>query len=289
MKIIRSIKKMQMISEKIRLSDKKIGFVPTMGYLHDGHLALVKESLKITDVTVVSIFVNPIQFGPKEDFNSYPQNLKKDMNMLKNLNHAYQQAGVDYIFIPKIKDIYPTGFSTYVSPEGRIVECLCGVSRPGHFKGCATVVTKLFNIVKPHIAFFGQKDFQQCVVIKKMIKDLNFDISIKIVKTVREKDGLAMSSRNTYLSQEERKSAIILYKSLKYAKNMIKSGKINLEIIINAMRKLIKKENNIKIDYISIVHPDTLKEVKEIRDSILIALAVKIGKTRLIDNMLIKC
>lgn len=289
MKIIRSIKKMQMISEKIRLSDKKIGFVPTMGYLHDGHLALVKESLKITDVTVVSIFVNPIQFGPKEDFNSYPQNLKKDMNMLKNLNHAYQQAGVDYIFIPKIKDIYPTGFSTYVSPEGRIVECLCGVSRPGHFKGCATVVTKLFNIVKPHIAFFGQKDFQQCVVIKKMIKDLNFDISIKIVKTVREKDGLAMSSRNTYLSQEERKSAIILYKSLKYAKNMIKSGKINLEIIINAMRKLIKKENNIKIDYISIVHPDTLKEVKEIRDSIFIALAVKIGKTRLIDNMLIKC
>lgn len=289
MKIIRSIKKMQMISEKIRLSDKKIGFVPTMGYLHDGHLALVKESLKITDVTVVSIFVNPIQFGPKEDFNSYPQNLKKDMNMLKNLNHAYQQAGVDYIFIPKIKDIYPTGFSTYVSPEGRIVECLCGVSRPWHFKGCATVVTKLFNIVKPHVAFFGQKDFQQCVVIKKMIKDLNFDISIKIVKTVREKDGLAMSSRNTYLSQEERKSAIILYKSLKYAKNMIKSGKINLEIIINAMRKLIKKENNIKIDYISIVHPDTLKEVKEIRDSILIALAVKIGKTRLIDNMLIKC
>lgn len=273
---------MQMISEKIRLSDKKIGFVPTMGYFHDGHLTLVKKSVKDTDITILSIFVNPIQFGPKEDFNSYPKNLKRDMNMLKKLN-------VDYVFTPEIKDMYPTGFSTYVSSEGRIVECLCGVSRPGYFKGCVTVVTKLFNIVKPHVAFFGQKDFQQYVVIKKMIKDLNFDISIKIVKTVREKDGLAMSSRNTYLSQEERESAIILYKSLKYAKNMIKSGKTNSEIIINAMRKLIEKENNIKIDYISIVHPDTLKEVKEIRNSILIALAVKICKTRLIDNMLIKC
>ena len=273
---------MQNISEGLRMKDKKIGFVPTMGYLHKGHLKLVKECRKRSDVVIVSIFVNPVQFGPKEDFNSYPRDLNRDIEMLKKLN-------VDYIFIPDVKEMYPKGYSVYVEPTGGIVNSLCGFSRPGHFRGVATVVAKLFNIVKPHISFFGKKDFQQSIVIKRIVKDLNFSIDIVIVKTVREKDGLAMSSRNKYLSDEERKSALVLYKSLNIARNMIKSGERKVSIIINSMKEMIKNEHSAKINYISIVNADTLEKLKEATGNVLIALAVKIGKTRLIDNLTIKC
>jgi len=280
MRLIRSIKKMYEFSKKAHLEGKTIGFVPTMGYLHQGHLSLIRKARKENDIVVVSIFVNPIQFGPKEDFKKYPRDLKRDMNLAK-------QVGTDVIFYPDAKDMYPEGFKTYVNVE-QLSEKLCGKFRPGHFKGVATVVTKLFNIVCPDIAYFGQKDAQQAIIIKRIVADLNIPVKIKVLPIVREKDGLAMSSRNTYLNEKERKDALVLYQALNLAKELIKSGITDTKTIIRKMRQLIEKKKNAKIDYIEIVQMENLKSLKVISDNCLIALAVWIGKTRLIDNIIIK-
>ena len=278
MKVITKIKKMQSLSEKLRLERKKIGFVPTMGYLHNGHLSLVKRIKPLCDTVVMSIFVNPTQFGPNEDFKDYPRNFKRDKKLA-------QQSGVDIIFYPTIKEMYKNDFLTSVKVK-KITEIMCGLSRPTHFEGVTTVVAKLFNIIKPHIAIFGQKDAQQSAVIKKMAKDLNFDIKIIISPIIREKDGLAISSRNTYLSKDERKDALVLYESLIYAKNLIRNDETSPKFIIKKMKELISRKKRVKLDYISITNPDTLENVKEIKGKVLIALAAYIGKTRLIDNII---
>lgn len=280
MKIIRSPHKMQQIAKKIHLQKKTIGFVPTMGYLHQGHLNLIKIARQKSDVVVVSIFVNPIQFGPKEDLLTYPRDFKRDKKLL-----AKEQ--VDYIFYPSVKAMYPKNYATFIELPS-LSNGLCGKSRPGHFKGVATVVAKLFNIVQPDLAVFGQKDAQQAIIIKQMTKDLNFPIKIIIAPTTREKDGLAMSSRNIYLSKAEREQATVLHHALKHAQKMIKDGEKNAHKIKALMEELIESMPDAKIDYIEIVNADNLQPTKEIKGKVLIALAVKFGKARLIDNALIK-
>jgi len=279
MKIIDNIQRMSTLIKMLKKEGRSIGFVPTMGYLHEGHLSLVKAAKKHTDVVVMSIFVNPKQFGHGEDFDKYPRDLKRDEELSRN-------AGVDIIFFPSVKDMYPEGFRTYVTVE-KLTDTLCGESRPGHFRGVATVVAKLFNIVKPDIAYFGQKDAQQAIVIKKMVKDLNMGIEIKVMPTIREKDGLAMSSRNAYLSEVERNDAAILYQSLKAAESLIAGGEKIPKNVIRAMERLIKEKPSAKIEYISIVDAEDLQDASLISGEVLVALAVFIGKTRLIDNVVI--
>jgi pantoate--beta-alanine ligase len=264
---------------KIKRQQKTIGFVPTMGFLHDGHISLIKRARLVSDVVVVSIFVNPAQFGPKEDFSAYPRDIKRDTLLCA-------EADVDMLFMPSVSEMYPEGHLTYINIE-KITDVMCGASRPGHFKGVATIVAKLFNIVKPDKAFFGLKDYQQTVVIKRMAADLNMDIDIEVLPTIREPDGLAMSSRNFYLNEEERKAAACLYRSLMKAEEMIKSGEKEGLKIIDAMKKIINVEKLGKIDYITIADAETLEEVKTIDRKVVIALAVWIGKTRLIDNIVI--
>lgn len=280
MRIIRRPAEMQAVSRKYRNKAKSIGFVPTMGALHEGHLSLIRHARKENDITVVSIFVNPAQFGPKEDFKRYPRPINKDIFLCK-------KEGVDIIFHPDVKMMYPGDFKTYVTVEG-LSGVLCGKSRPGHFRGMATVVIKLFNIVSPDAAYFGQKDAQQTVIIKKMACDLNIPIKIKVIPTLRQKDGLALSSRNLYLSKGERADAFVLYDSLNSAKELIDSGIRDTDKIIKNMRRLICEKNTAKIDYLSIVDLDTLEPVKKITGNTLIALAVWIGKTRLIDNIIVR-
>ncbi len=255
-----------------------LGFVPTMGYLHQGHLSLVSHSKKENDTTAVSIFVNPTQFGPREDLARYPQDLPRDLALL-------EKEGTDLVFAPETEEIYPPGFSTWVEVEG-VTERLEGASRPGHFRGVATVVAKLFNLLEPHRAYFGQKDAQQLAVIKKMVRDLNMDLEIVPVPTVREQDGLAMSSRNIFLNPRERQAAPVLYRSLCLAQGMYKSGERNAGKIREAMMKLIQKEPLAQIDHVSIAHPETLEELEELAGPALVSLAVRIGPTRLIDNIL---
>lgn len=279
MKIITDIDKMRTYSKIMRKDGKLIGFVPTMGYFHEGHLSLIRAARKQADIVIVSIFVNPLQFGPDEDFERYPRDRKRDEEMAKS-------EGVDILFCPRTEDMYPDEYSTYVEVE-RLTENLCGGSRPGHFRGVCTVVLKLFEITKPDIVYFGQKDAQQAFVIKRMIEDLNLDIVMKIMPIVRESDGLAMSSRNVYLSESERKDATILYKSIKLAEELAKV-EMRTHIIIKKMRELIQSVPSVKIDYISIVDTKTLQDVKEIKGEVLIAVAIFIGKTRLIDNAIIK-
>ncbi len=259
---------------------KLIGFVPTMGALHEGHLSLVRRARRECGFVVVSIFVNPTQFGPAEDFRSYPRTFKQDCQLLK-------KEGVDLVFHPDVKTMYPVGFSTYVE-EISLSRYLCGRSRPIHFKGVCTVVAKLFNIVEPDIAYFGQKDYQQAQIIKRMVRDLNFPVRIKVMPIVRERDGLALSSRNKYLEGEQRSEATVLYKSLIKGKQMINQGIRDASIVRREMVRVIKKSSpSSRIDYVSIVDPDTLEEVKKIKGKVLIALAVYVGRARLIDNMLV--
>jgi len=279
MRIIRSIKVMQDYSGAEKNKGKKIGFVPTMGALHQGHLSLIRQARKENDLVVVSIFVNPTQFGPKEDFKKYPRNLQKDALLCK-------KNGVDIIFSPSSKQMYPSGYKTYVNVQD--LSCgLCARSRPGHFQGVTTVVTKLFNIVSPTNAYFGHKDAQQAAIINRMALDLNLPVKVRVSPTIREKDGLAFSSRNLYLSQQERKEAVVLSESLKLARELIKAGEKKSAVIVAAMRKLITAGRSAKIDYICIVDAKTLKPVPAIPGKCLIALAVWIGKTRLIDNLVV--
>lgn len=279
MEVVKNIQEMKKISNNLIQNKKSIGFVPTMGYLHEGHLSLVKKAREDNDFVVVSIFVNPTQFGPNEDFNSYPRDLKRDLDLLEKLN-------VDYVFVPDVNDMYPKDFSTFVE-ETKLSKFLCGRSRPGHFRGVCTVVTKLFNIVKPTRAYFGQKDAQQFRILRRMVRDLNLDVEMIEMPIVREKDGLAMSSRNTYLTPEERKEATRLYKSLLKAKEMIESGIKDTEIIKSEMKKILDHPL-LKIDYIEIVDEETLEPVKKVENKVIIALAVYVGKARLIDNMILK-
>jgi pantoate--beta-alanine ligase len=280
MHLISSPQKMQQLALSLKRKGKKISFVPTMGALHKGHLSLVKRAKRLGDFVVASIFVNPAQFEPKEDFQRYPRNLKKDMELLK-------KAGCDLIFAPSLKDIYPEGYLTYVNVN-ELSEKLEGASRYGHFKGVCTIVAKLFNIVQPDFAIFGQKDAQQAIIIKKMTKDLNFPVRIIVSKTEREKDGLAFSSRNSYLNYEERKQAKVLYQSLKLGVEMIKAGEKSPEKVIHKMKELINKGKLAKIDYIALTDTKRLEPVKIIKGELLLSLAVRFGKTRLIDNLEIK-
>ena len=280
MRVIRSIQEMYKLSESARKEGKIIGFVPTMGYLHEGHLSLIRIARKRCDLLVVSIFVNPTQFGPNEDLNSYPRDFERDSKLC-------EKEGVDVIFAPTAEEMYPDGYSTWVEVKGPVTEVLCGAFRPGHFRGVTTVVAKLFNIVQPHFAVFGQKDAQQLVVIKKMTRELNFPVEIVAAPTVREKDGLAMSSRNEYLNEKERKVAPKIYQSLILAKNMLLRGERDTEKIKNEMRKFLESAKLIKVQYIDIVDADTLEPLKNARGRVMVALAAFLGRARLIDNIIV--
>jgi len=280
MDIIRTVKEMQQRAEELRLAGRRIGFVPTMGYLHEGHLSLLNLARKHSDITVMSIFVNPTQFGPNEDYDRYPRDFARDERLAR-------ERGCDILFYPSVHEMYPKPYRTYVSVE-EITDVLCGASRPGHFRGVATVVTKLFNIVKPHVAVFGQKDAQQAIVIKQMVRDLNMDVEILVAPIVREPDGLAMSSRNTYLNEKERQDALVLYRSLKKAEELIRQGERDASRIKQEMKTMIRSADTAKIDYVEIVDTTNLKSLDTLKGEVLIALAVWIGKTRLIDNTIVK-
>ncbi len=280
MQVFHTIPEMRNFVRQARAGGRSVGLVPTMGYLHEGHLELMRQAGKHCDVVVVSIFVNPVQFGPNEDFASYPRDLERDVRMS-------EKAGVDAIFNPSIQEMYPAGFCTQVE-VGRITEKLCGLSRPGHFRGVATVVTKLFNIVKPDRAFFGQKDAQQALVIERMAADLDLDLEVVTLPTVREVDGLAMSSRNRYLEPEERRAALILYKSLQQARELYRAGERDASRLRRLVAAMIATEPLAGIDYVEIYSYPELEEVAEIQGPVLLALAVKIGRARLIDNIILE-
>jgi pantoate--beta-alanine ligase len=276
MKVVQTIAGMKEARHRLRGS---VGFVPTMGYLHEGHLELTRRSRDENRYTVVSIFVNPTQFGPKEDFARYPRNTKRDLAMLK-------KEKVNIVFMPGAEEMYPPRYSTWVDVE-KVTERLEGAIRPGHFRGVSTVVNKLFNIVEPTRAYFGQKDAQQLVVIKKMVADLNMNLEVIAVPTIRESDGLAMSSRNVYLNPREREAALILAKSLSLARKLWSKGERDADIIRREMNSLIKTEPLGNIEYVSVADADTLEELSRMDRPAVVSLAVRIGKTRLIDNILL--
>jgi pantoate--beta-alanine ligase len=280
MQIIKTIRDMQALSRSFRVNGKTIGFVPTMGALHEGHLSLVRRSRDECDMTVVSIFVNPTQFGPKEDYARYPRDQEGDLKKLESM-------GVDAVFMPEVREMYPESADVTID-VGNMGRILCGRSRPGHFNGVALVVTKLFNIVMPDRAYFGQKDFQQSVIIRRLVRDLNFDIDIIVCPIVREPDGLAMSSRNLYLSNEEKQAATILYKALKLGKDLILSRGIkDASSVKQEMSTIIASEPLARIDYIEIVDTENLHSVNEIVPPVALCLAVWVGNTRLIDNLIV--
>jgi pantoate--beta-alanine ligase len=273
---ITSPSEMSRLSREVRRAGKRVGFVPTMGALHQGHLSLVRTARAQSDVVVVSIFVNPTQFGPKEDFAKYPRNLEKDSAMLV-------AEGVQCLFAPAVEDMYPPGSSAWVNVEG-LCDKLDGGSRPGHFRGVTTVVAKLFNMVQPDLAFFGQKDAAQVAVIRKMVRDLHFDTEIVVCPIVREADGLAMSSRNAYLSPEERKRATVIYRSLRRVETLAGQGEKNSARLAAAGREVIAEEPSIRIDYYEVVDPYTLDPVADVGKGALVAAAAYVSGTRLIDN-----
>ena len=279
LQIITKINEIKHSIQNIRDNRLTIGFVPTMGALHEGHLNLIRQARKDNNKVVVSIFVNPLQFGKNEDFKQYPRTFDKDCELLS-------MEGVDILFSPSATEMYREGFCMSVIVE-HLEDKLCGRSRQGHFRGVAVVVTKLFNIIKPDNAYFGQKDFQQTVIIKRLVADLNIDVNIKVSETIRDKDGLALSSRNSYLNKTERQEASCLYRSLTKAKSLVNAGTTNPEEIIHEMEKIINDCKTAKIDYISIVNPETLETASEVQHGNVAALAVRIGKTRLIDNIIL--
>ena len=279
MRIIRSTKDMHKLSCNLRQRGRVIGFVPTMGALHAGHLSLIRQARRENNFVIVSIFVNPTQFAPHEDFNKYPRKLKIDSLLCK-------KEGVDVIFYPEVGEIYSKEHKTYVLVEG-LSDVLCGKYRPGHFRGVATVVAKLFNIIQPDIAYFGQKDAQQAIIIQQMVRDLNIPIRIKVLPIIRESNGLALSSRNTYLTARQREAAVALSEAAREARIMVKQRVADSAKIIRAMRKIIQERKPARIQYIEIVDLNELKPVRLIKDKALVALAVWIGKTRLIDNIIL--
>jgi pantoate--beta-alanine ligase len=275
--VVTTVSDMKALGRGWKAHGKSIGFVPTMGFLHEGHLSLVRESRRRTGVTAVSIFVNPAQFGPQEDFSRYPRDFARDAALL-------EAEGVEALFFPPVEEIYPPGFRTYVEVHG-LQDRLCGRSRPGHFRGVATIVLKLLNIVQPDLAFFGWKDAQQVVVLRNMAEDLNLGVEIVACPLVREPDGLAMSSRNSYLSPEERKAALALSRSLSKADRSVAAGERDAAKVVAAIRAEIEAEPLARIDYVEAVDLANLEPVAEIRGDVLVALAVFVGSTRLIDNV----
>ncbi|MDO8445803.1 MAG: pantoate--beta-alanine ligase [Deltaproteobacteria bacterium] len=277
MKVIESVQDMKKASQALRAEGKKIAFVPTMGYLHEGHLSLMKKGREAGDVLVVSIFVNPTQFGKGEDLERYPRDLEKDKRLCKG-------EGVDILFVPSAGEMYPENYQTYVDVE-KVTKNLCGLSRPGHFRGVATVVAKLFNLVRPDYAIFGEKDFQQLVTIKRLVKDLNMDLDVIGMPIVREADGLAMSSRNSYLSQEERRAALNIYRALRAAKKLFEEGERSAGVLLNEAKRVIEIEPMVVLDYIKLVDVEMMEDMERVEDEALLATAVRVGETRLIDNI----
>jgi len=280
MEIIRIPSIMREIAKDLIIKGKSIGFVPTMGALHEGHLSLIKRARDENDYTVVSIFVNPTQFVQGEDYDRYPRDVEGDKEKIEKI-------GIDYIFLPDVTSLYPHGYSTYVTVES-LSDKLCGKFRPGHFRGVATILCKFFNIIKPTRAYFGQKDYQQALIVKRMVEDLNFGIEIIICPTIRENDGLAISSRNLYLSDEERKASIIIYQALKKGEQLLKEG-VNPSEVSLKMKEILENEPLVsEIQYTGVFDPFRLEELREKQDKYLLAIAVKIGDTRLIDNIIIE-
>lgn len=280
MQIIQTVREMQRWSEDQRLERKTIAFVPTMGFLHEGHLSLVREAKNRGDVVVVSIFVNPMQFNQASDFDKYPRDEEQDESALKAL-------GTDVLFMPPPAEIYPDGYQSAVEVE-KVSQPLCGAFRPGHFRGVTTVVAKLFNMVKPHCALFGEKDFQQCVVIKRMVRDLNFDIDIVTLPTVREDDGLAMSSRNARLSAAERETSLCVSRALKTAQELVSGGQSSAAVILRTVQQVLTQNAEVRVEYASLCHPERLEEVERITGPTLLAIAVWVGDVRLIDNCVLQ-
>jgi pantoate--beta-alanine ligase len=276
MEIVRRVHAMREVSRQARAKGKKIGFVPTMGSLHDGHLSLVRRVKEVSDVVVVSVFVNPKQFGPREDYERYPRDLTRDADLCI-------AEGVDYVFGPEADEIYPRGACTFVETEG-LSTILEGESRPGHFRGVATVVLKLFEIVRPHVAAFGQKDAQQAVVIQRMAKDLMLDVEILMLPTVRDEDGVALSSRNAYLSDEQRLAARAIPRAIQAVEKRVAEGEWDAEGILTAAREILEAEPLLLIDYVSLVDATHLRPVDEVTGDALLLLAARVGETRLIDN-----
>jgi len=279
MKIVGTIAEMRALCRSAKSGGKRLGLVPTMGALHEGHLSLVRAAREKTDVIATSIFVNPTQFGPTEDFSRYPRGLEKDCAIL-------EREGVEFVFAPAVEEMYPAGAVTWVTVEG-LSDRLCGKSRPGHFRGVATVVAKLFHIIEPDAAFFGQKDAAQHAILRKMVRDLDMPVAIEVCPIVREADGLALSSRNAYLNAEERKSALVLYRSLRRAQELFRNGERNSAKLIAAARQDFASEPSVRLDYFEIVNPDSLEPVLDTSSPSLAAVAAYVGNTRLIDNVLL--
>lgn len=278
MEIIKKVSEMQRICLQARREGKRIGLVPTMGYLHEGHLSLAQAARAENDLVVMSIFVNPLQFGPREDFATYPRDMERDCRLAEG-------AGVDYVFAPDAEEMYPKGYNTYVEVLGEVTEKMCARSRPGHFRGVTTVVLKLFNIVQPDRAYFGQKDAQQAIVIRKMVADLNLSLEIVTCPVVREPDGLAMSSRNTYLSHEERQQALALYCALQHGRELIARGERDPRKVRQEILEFLNNSPGVRVDYVEVCSGDDLSELEELEGHVLLAAAVYVGKTRLIDNI----
>lgn len=280
MRIVTAPREMTRLVREHRKAGQSVGLVPTMGYFHPGHVSLMRAARAENDFVVVSLFVNPTQFGPQEDFRDYPRDLERDVEIAT-------QAGVDCIFHPRVEDMYPQPYLTFVEVEG-LTEGLCGAHRPGHFRGVTTVVTKLFHIIPAHRAYFGLKDAQQVRVIQKMVEDLNFDIEIVVCPTVREEDGLAMSSRNVYLRPEERRAATVLYRSLRQAEEMVQGGERDARKVLSAIREMLDSEPLVEPEYVEAVDWEGLRPVDRVEGKVLIALAARVGKARLIDNVLLQ-
>ena len=280
MKTINTTREMRSAARDLRSQRARLGLVPTMGALHEGHLSLVRAAKAKSDVVAVSIFVNPTQFGPREDFARYPRNLEKDCELL-------EREGVEFVFAPTVEEVYPRGAVTWVTVKG-LSDRLCGKSRPGHFRGVATVVAKLFNIVEPDVAFFGQKDAAQVAVIKRMVRDLNMAVQIEICPIVREPDGLALSSRNAYLSPDERKMALVLHASLQRAQKLFNEGERNAAKLAAEAKKAFVWQPAVKLDYLDIVDPNGLEPLETLNQKSLVAVAAFVGNTRLIDNILLE-
>jgi pantoate--beta-alanine ligase len=280
LKTLRTIAEMRAASRQARQSGKRLGFVPTMGALHEGHLSLVRAAHQATDVVVASIFVNPTQFGPNEDLAKYPRSFERDCELL-------EKEGVEWLFAPSVQEMYPSGAVTWVLVE-ELSNKLDGRSRPGHFRGVSTVVSKLFHIVEPNIAFFGQKDAAQAAIIRRMVLDLNLPVEVAVCPIVREPDGLAMSSRNAYLDSQQRQKALVLHRSLMRVQELLERGEISAHILASEGRNEFNADPSVRLDYFEIVNPDTLDPIEDISNGALIAVAAYIGSTRLIDNTLVK-
>jgi pantoate--beta-alanine ligase len=279
MRIITDIASMQRTAEELRRQGKRIGFVPTMGFLHEGHLSLMRQARRENDIVAASIFVNPTQFGPKEDLARYPRDASGDRTKCES-------AGVDILFMPTAREMYPEPPSVFVTVDG-ISDILEGAVRPGHFRGVATVVAKLFHIVKPCTAYFGQKDYQQCVVIRRMVRGLDLDVAIEVLPTMREPDGLAMSSRNSYLDPEQRRRAACLYRALRAGEDLVRTGVHEPEMVRQKMSVVMLAEQGVQVDYAEVADPDTLAPLGTMQDRAVLLVAARVGATRLIDNLLV--